>query len=121
MAGESVKVRRRWIVPILALMHVGAADAIGEEAQGAALFKSEHCADCHKDTSSRIAPTLVGLYTSRVLLSDGTTVTADETYIRESIKSPKAKIVSGYKGIMPVVQLTDDQIDALVAYIKTLK
>jgi cytochrome c oxidase subunit II len=39
-----------------------------------------------------------------VLLDDGRTVTADENYLRESILNPGAKIVSGFKPIMPVFQ-----------------
>jgi cytochrome c oxidase subunit 2 len=55
-------------------------------------------------------------------LEDGRTVIADENYIRESIMSPGAKIVSGFKNIMPVFQglVTEEQMNELVAYIKSL-
>ena len=60
---------------------------------------------------------------SQVQLEDGTTVTADETYLRESILQPAAKIVKGYPNVMPSFQgrVTDEQLIALIAYIKSLK
>ncbi len=67
-------------------------------------------------------PNLVGLFGKPVLLDDGRTVIADESYIRESILFPGAKIVSGFKNIMPNFQgqISEDEVIALVAYIKGL-
>ncbi|PYU82326.1 MAG: cytochrome c oxidase subunit II, partial [Acidobacteria bacterium] len=44
-------------------------------------------------------------------------------YIRESILQPNAKIVAGYQPLMPTFQgqLTEEQIFALIAYIKSLQ
>jgi hypothetical protein len=61
-----------------------------------------------------------------VELDHGTAVVADEAYLRESIRDPSAKTVKGYAaGLMATVihpgSLRDEQIDALVAYIKTLR
>jgi len=58
-----------------------------------------------------------------VLLADGSKVTADEGYIRESILQPKAKIVAGYQPVMPTFQglITEEQILNLTAYIKSLQ
>jgi cytochrome c oxidase subunit 2 len=57
-----------------------------------------------------------------VLLDDGRTVTADESYIRESILNPGTKIVSGFKNIMPTFQgqLSEEEVIGLVAYVKAL-
>ncbi len=57
-----------------------------------------------------------------MLLDDGRTITADESYIRESILNPGAKIVSGFKNIMPTFegQLSEEEVIGLVAYIKAL-
>jgi cytochrome c oxidase subunit 2 len=57
-----------------------------------------------------------------VQLEDGRVVTADENYVRESILTPGAKVVSGFKPIMPVFQglVSEEQLNALVAYIKSL-
>ena len=49
-------------------------------------------------------------------------MTADDAYIHESIKAPQAKIVAGFENqLMPNFGFTDDQINDVVAYIKTLK
>ena len=57
-----------------------------------------------------------------MLLEDGRTVTADENYVRESILNPGAKIVAGFKPIMPTFQglISEEQLNALVAYVKSL-
>lgn len=86
---------------------------------GAELFARYGCNTCH----GQVAPTLAGLYGSKVKLSDGRTVTADDQYLRESILDSTAKIVAGYPPIMPSFrnQLTEEQLMQLVEYIKSLK
>ena len=89
---------------------------------GQGIFGSLGCSTCHRfDTQGR-GPNLTGLFGKPVLLEDGRTVTADENYIRESILSPSAKVVSGFKPIMPTFQgiVSEEQVNALVAYIKSL-
>ncbi len=73
--------------------------------------------------TAKRASTLAGLYGSTVRLQDGSSVTADENYIRESILQPSAKIVAGYPPIMPIFQgqLSEEQVTDLVEYIKSLK
>lgn len=90
---------------------------------GQKLFTDKACATCHVADGSGRAPSLNGLYGAKVLLADGTTVIADDAYIRESILQPNAKIVAGYQPLMPTFQgqLTEEQIIALDAYIKSLQ
>ena len=45
-------------------------------------------------------PTLAGLFGRQARLTTGTSVVADEVYIRESIVNPQAQIVEGFTGIM---------------------
>ena len=99
----------------------GGADVSPETGQNLAVIKG--CAACHAvDDTPKIGPTWVGLYGSQVELEDSSFVTADEAYLIESIKDPNAKIVSGFsKGSMPTVSLTEDEVNALVAYIKGVK
>jgi cytochrome c oxidase subunit 2 len=70
-----------------------------------------------------VGPTWQGLFGHDVQLSDGSTVTADENYIRESILEPNAKVVEGYPAVMNTYQgqLNNDQINAIIEYIKTLE
>ena len=47
---------------------------------------------------------LTGLFGNRVRLQDGSTVLADENYVRESILQPQAKITAGFQTLMPSFQ-----------------
>jgi cytochrome c oxidase subunit 2 len=89
---------------------------------GQQLFMSLGCSTCHRFDVQGRGPNLMGIYNKPVLLEDGRTITADENYIRESILNPGAKVASGFKPIMPTFQglVSEDQVNALVAYIKSL-
>jgi len=60
-----------------------------------------------------------------VPLANGSIVTADENYLRESIMNSQAKVVAGYQtpSIMPPFQgqISEESLLQLIAYIKTLK
>jgi cytochrome c oxidase subunit 2 len=90
---------------------------------GEKLFAEKACNTCHLSDGKGRAPSLNGVYEGKVLLADGSTVTADDAYIRESILVPAAKIVAGYQPVMPTFQgqLTEEQILAITAYIKSLQ
>ena len=91
-------------------------------ANGQQLFQQLGCATCHRfDTQGR-GPNLTGVFGKPVLLDDGRTVVADENYVRESILNPGAKVVSGFKPIMPSFQgqVSEESLMALVAYVKSL-
>ncbi len=90
--------------------------------RGASLFQSAKCTSCHLANGHGQGPTLVGLYGQQVSLDDGSAVTADEGYLRDSILFPDRQIVNGYKSIMPSYhgQLDEDQVVQLIAYIKSL-
>jgi len=89
---------------------------------GKQLFASLGCATCHRFDVQGRGPNLQGVFGKPVLLEDGRTVIADENYVRESILNPTAKIVSGFKPVMPTFQglVSDEQLNALVAYVKSL-
>lgn len=91
---------------------------------GEQLAQEWACSTCHStDGSKMTGPTWQGVFGHEVTLSDGSTVTADEDYIRESILKPGAKVVDGFPSVMNSYegQLNDDQINAIIEYIKTLK
>jgi len=89
---------------------------------GETIFQQLGCPTCHRQDTQGRGPNLVGVFGKPVLLEDGRTVVADENYVRESILSPSAKVVKGFKPIMPVFQglVSEEQLSALVAYIKSL-
>lgn len=99
------------------------AAAATPEGRGQALVSASGCAACHSTNGAAgIGPTWLGLFGSQVPISGDGVVTADEAYIHESIKAPQAKIVAGFENqLMPNYGFTDDQINDIVAYIKTLK
>lgn len=99
----------------------GGPELTGEAARGEELVRSEGCVSCHTvDGGSGIGPTLQGVAGSEVELTDGTTVTADDAYLRRSIEEPGAQIVKGYRGIMPERNLSPGDVDAIVAYLNAI-
>jgi cytochrome c oxidase subunit 2 len=91
--------------------------------KGEELVEHSGCLACHSlDGTGKVGPTLKGLFGRKVTLADGTTVTVDENYIRESLLEPSAKVVKGFPPVMPTYKgtLRDDDITAIIAYIKTL-
>lgn len=99
------------------------------EKWGETLFVGNQCPTCHGvggtgqiGGSKSTGPRLAGIFSTMQPLMTGGPVMADENYIRESILRPQAKIVQGYGNVqMPVFVFKDDQIDALIAYVKSLK
>jgi cytochrome c oxidase subunit 2 len=91
-------------------------------ATGEKVFAELGCATCHRSDAQGRGPNLQGLFGKPVRLQDGRTLVADENYIRESILDPGAKIVNGYKPVMPTFQglLSEEQLNGLVAYLKSL-
>ncbi len=89
---------------------------------GEKIFAELGCVTCHRTDSQGRGPNLQGVFGKPVLLQDGRTVTADENYIRESILDPGAKVVNGFKPVMPTFQglVSEEQLNALVAYVKSM-
>jgi cytochrome c oxidase subunit II len=97
--------------------------AVDPVVAGEKLFSEKACSTCHFPDGKGRAPSLNGLFGKKVLLSDGSTVTADDAYIRESILNPNAKIVARYQALMPAFQgqLTEEQLLSLISYVKSLQ
>lgn len=91
-------------------------------ASGAKLFADLACNTCHKPDSGGRGPVLHGVAGKPVQLADGSTVVADDNYLRESIMNPQGKIVAGYQPLMPTFQglVSEEGLLQLIAYIKAL-
>ncbi len=88
---------------------------------GRSLIENEGCAACHGgDGRGVVGPRLAGLIGSEVEMDDGTTLIADEAYIRRSIMEPEADLRAGFSVRMPVNTLTDEEIDDVIAYLREL-
>jgi cytochrome c oxidase subunit 2 len=90
--------------------------------EGGALFRELGCSGCHGTGSKIHAPSLEGLYGRPVPLADGSTVIADDKYIRDSILLPRSQIAAGYEPLMPSFggKVSEEQLLRLVLYIKSL-
>jgi cytochrome c oxidase subunit II len=93
--------------------------------QGQSLFNQLGCGNCHASLINKQngrCPNLNGVFGTTVDLKDGTRVRMDESYIRESVLYPQAKIVAGYDDIMPTFKglLTEDGLLKVVEYVKSL-
>ena len=91
--------------------------------QGEKLFDQYGCSTCHQPDGKGRGPSLAGVYGSRIQLADGRSIQADDSFIRESILNPNAKVVAGYRSdIMPTFQgqITEEQLLQLIVYIKSL-
>lgn len=98
-------------------------DTVSPEEGGQMLFGMRGCTQCHNaDATTKIGPGLGGLFGKSRTFQDGSTAVADENYLRQSILQPQAQIVAGFDGVMPTQQgrLNDQEISALIAYIKSL-
>ena len=93
--------------------------------KGRALYSSKACAGCHSADGTRVVgPTFKAAWGASREIEGGSKATVDENYVRESILNPNAKVAAGYPaGVMPTFagQLSDDDVKALIEFIKTLK
>ena len=93
--------------------------------RGEKLYNSKGCIACHSvDGTVKVGPTWKSRWGVSHEMSDGMKVNIDENYVRESIVAPNAKIVKGFSpGVMPTFQgqITDEEINAIIEYMKTLK
>ena len=110
------------------LAEAGSADDdLPLEELGAKLYSKKACNTCHTlDGTALVGPSY--LQTSQMwgqerVFDDGSSAIIDENYVRSSILEPQIQIVAGYQGVMPTYQglLNDRELDALIAFLKTLK
>jgi cytochrome c oxidase subunit 2 len=86
--------------------------------QGEKLFSTLGCVTCHQ--AGGLGPQLEGVFGKKRTFTDGQSLVADESYIRESILNSQAHVVAGYQPIMPVFQgqISEEQLMQLVAFVK---
>ncbi|MBX3095782.1 MAG: cytochrome c oxidase subunit II [Fimbriimonadaceae bacterium] len=91
------------------------------EQVGADLWKEKGCGNCHQGTDNNRAPSLNGIFNTQRTMTDGSTVLANEDYLRESILRPWDRISAGYENTMQAYanSLSEEQVLSLIAYIKS--
>jgi cytochrome c oxidase subunit 2 len=89
--------------------------------RGAELAQQRGCLACHSTDGTRgVGPSWKGMFGRVETLADGSTITAADAYLRESITDPGAKLVEGYPPVMSAYPFSDDDLDALLAYFISL-
>jgi cytochrome c oxidase subunit 2 len=91
---------------------------------GQILYSRRGCAQCHSvDGTAMVGPSFKNAFGSHQMMTSGEEILVDENYIRESILEPQAKVRSGYRAVMPTYkgQLKDEEISALIQFIKSLR
>jgi cytochrome c oxidase subunit 2 len=117
-------------VPLVAIAVAAFAGCGGDSGSVSLSPRAEHgrdvartngCSACHgSNGEGGVGPPLAGLYGSQVALADGSTALADDAYLTEAIREPDATRVAGYDVAMPSNDLDDQQIAAVIAYIRAL-
>ena len=96
--------------------------------EGRKILMKNGCNACHSfDGSKIVGPTFLGIFgETQIVLSNGKErqQVINEDYLHRSILEPNADIVKGYsKGLMLSYkdQVTDEEINQIIEFIKTLK
>ncbi len=89
---------------------------------GERLFASLGCSSCHSGTADAHGPSLAQVYGSKLQMTNGSFVTVDDAFLRDTILNPTMHQVAGYAPIMPTYQgqVSEEGLIDLVEYIKNL-
>lgn len=96
---------------------------LSDEARvGARVFTTKGCVGCHVagGPGGQTGPNLSAIWTTAAQRKPGL---SEEEYIKESILNPQTFIVPGYQGVMPnfTGNITDDELNQLIAWFQTLR
>ncbi|MFC3106747.1 c-type cytochrome [Undibacterium arcticum] len=125
---ESEAAFRRWLAaqPTFAMTRMQAAGANvvlldPQAARGKTLAQSKGCIACHTvDGSASVGPTWKGLFGKTETMADGSTALVDDAYLKDFIRNPQSRVVKGFAPMMPLIALSDDELAALIAYIRAV-
>lgn len=90
-------------------------------AYGEHLYNLKGCVACHSvNGDAVVGPTFKDSYGKQRPLADGSSVTVDDNYIRQSILDPLSQVAQGFVPAMPSFQGQVDEVDiaALIEFIK---
>ncbi|GAB3028834.1 cytochrome c oxidase subunit II [Bowmanella dokdonensis] len=86
--------------------------------EGQQLAQSKGCLACHGFTDSQVGPGWQNLYGATRTMADGEQVKVDDSYLSQSILQPSARVVQGYAPIMPKLELSELEVQSIIAYIR---
>lgn len=89
---------------------------------GERLFASLGCNSCHSGAADAHGPNLAQIYGGKLQMANGSFVTVDDAFLRDTILNPTMHQVAGYAPIMPTYQgqISEEGLIDLVEYIKNL-
>ena len=111
---------------LTALLIVVTISAHATEGAATETLSDHGCLACHSiDGTQRVGPSLLGAMGRQVEVTreDGTreSVTIDESFVRESIATPNAKVRVGFApGTMPAFELTEAELQSLISELTAL-
>ena len=99
--------------------NVGERPTTATSDRGAFLFAVKGCVGCHTHASVPTARMQVGPDLTRLADRAATRVPGLDArgYVRQSLRDPQTYRVTGYEARMPDLQLTDDEIESLSAFL----
>jgi cytochrome c oxidase subunit 2 len=102
-----------------------ATEETSASARGLKILKNKGCLGCHTlDGSRKVGPSFKGLIGRREVVTAGgqqRTVTVDDAYVRHYILNPNQDVIQGYPPVMPKIPMDKETLDAIVAFLETLK
>jgi len=88
---------------------------------GRYLYAVKGCAACHairpNVAEPSVAMNLYDVLFREIRQTDGSDVVADHAFLRRAIVDPQHEVTDGYVSVMPVIPMTEHEVNALVAYI----
>ena len=90
---------------------------------GEYIYNTSGCTACHgvDGVQQQPAPNWANIWGNNRAFEGGSSAQGDAEYIRNSILQPQSQIVQGYAGVnMPPYPFSEKQLDAVVAYIRSL-
>jgi cytochrome c oxidase subunit 2 len=89
---------------------------------GERIFAALGCNACHNGNPDSRGPSLANVYGSKLQLTNGSLITADDAFLRDTILNPSMHVTQGFAPIMPTYQgqVSEEGLIDLVEYIKGL-
>ena len=95
----------------------------GDVEIGKEIVTNQGCIACHSwDGTEIVGPSWKGLWGTVRQFEDGGSALVDEAFVKESIREPNLRIEVGYPpDTMPILPLTDQDIEHVIALMKSLQ
>ena len=102
-------------------------DEAPAKSRGLELLEMNACLSCHSlDGSVLVGPSFKGIYNRNIKITDASGATkeikSDEAYLKVAIVDPDKELVEGFAGgMMPPYPMPDEDITAIIDYLKTIQ